>query len=135
MVQYHRYHHQFCRKGQKHVEEDEESQVLMMECGGSGYFHKRARPKLLSLLIISLLSCSFILAPHLFFNSVSTFSLLCKLFSLMGSLIFLWFSLFFSVFSVLFESWRVFVAFVDSFGDSFADMGANTPLCSSVSNG
>ena len=104
MVHYHRYHHQFCRKGQKHVEEDEESQVLMMECGGSGYFHKRARPKLLSLLIISLLSCSFILAPHLFFNSVSTFSLLCKLFSLMGSLIFLWFSLFFSVFPVLFES-------------------------------
>ncbi|XP_030927930.1 beta-1,2-xylosyltransferase XYXT1-like [Quercus lobata] len=99
MVQYHRYHHQFCRKGQKHVEEDEESQVLIMECGGSGYFHKRARPKLLSLLIISLLSCSFILAPHLFFNSVSTFSLLY------------------------------------SFGDPFADMGANTPLCSSVSNG
>ena len=98
MVHYHRYHHQFCRKGQKHVEEDEESQVLMMECGGSGYFHKRARPKLLSLLIISLLSCSFILAPHLFFNSVSTFSLLCKLFSLMGSLIFLWFVLVFLCF-------------------------------------
>uniref|UniRef100_A0A2N9EVF8 Glycosyltransferase 61 catalytic domain-containing protein n=1 Tax=Fagus sylvatica TaxID=28930 RepID=A0A2N9EVF8_FAGSY len=98
MVHYHRYQHQYCRKGQKHVEEDEESQTLIMGCGSSGYFQKRSRPKLFSLLIITLLSCSFILAPHLF-SSVFTFSLFY------------------------------------SCGGPFADMYANTPLCSSVSNG
>ncbi|PRQ44799.1 putative protein O-GlcNAc transferase [Rosa chinensis] len=63
------------RKGEKPTEdEDEEGQSLAMECASSGYY-KRSRPKLLTFLFISLLSCGFILVPHLIFSSVTTFSL------------------------------------------------------------
>ncbi|XP_050382540.1 xylan glycosyltransferase MUCI21-like [Argentina anserina] len=61
------------RKWEKHIDEDEE-QTFLMEFANSGYY-KRSSPKLLYLLFISLLSCSFILAPHLF-SSSTTFSLL-----------------------------------------------------------
>ncbi|PON53901.1 Glycosyltransferase [Parasponia andersonii] len=76
MVHHHHHHLRgnHWRKGQA-LEEDEESQTLVvMDCGSSGYY-KRTRPKLVSLLLLSLLSCVFVLAPHLF-GSSSTFSLL-----------------------------------------------------------
>ncbi|KAM6568316.1 hypothetical protein CsatB_016301 [Cannabis sativa] len=67
----HRYNH--WRKGQA-LEDDEESQTfVVMDCGSFGYY-KRTRPTLVSLLLLSLLSCVFVLAPH-FFGSSSTFSL------------------------------------------------------------
>uniref|UniRef100_A0A803P6Y2 Glycosyltransferase 61 catalytic domain-containing protein n=1 Tax=Cannabis sativa TaxID=3483 RepID=A0A803P6Y2_CANSA len=67
----HRYNH--WRKGQA-LEDDEESQTfVVMDCGSFGYY-KRTRPTLVSLLLLSLLSCVFVLAPH-FFGSYSTFSL------------------------------------------------------------
>lgn len=66
-------HHQW-RKGEKHTEDDEESQTFLMEFANSGYY-KRTSPKLLYLLFLSFLSCSFILAPHLF-STNTTFSLL-----------------------------------------------------------
>ncbi|KAK9289456.1 hypothetical protein L1049_007611 [Liquidambar formosana] len=73
MVHHHRYHQ--LRKGEEAVEEDVESHTLVLVCGNSG-FYKRTRPKLLSLLFLSLLSCTLILAPQLFSSSSSTFSLL-----------------------------------------------------------
>ncbi|KAB1222280.1 hypothetical protein CJ030_MR2G016161 [Morella rubra] len=72
MVHYHRYHN-LGRKVEKRLEEDEESQALHMECGNSGCYFKRTRPKLISLVFLSLLSCTFILAPHLFISGL-TFS-------------------------------------------------------------
>lgn len=66
-------HHQW-RKGEKHTEDDEESQTFLMEFANSGYY-KRTSPKLLYILFLSFLSCSFILAPHLF-STNTTFSLL-----------------------------------------------------------
>ncbi|KAL5546338.1 hypothetical protein UlMin_006025 [Ulmus minor] len=71
MVHYQRYHQ--WRKGLS-TKDDEESQNLIMDCANSGLY-KRSRPKLLSLLLLSLLSCTFVLAPYLF-SSSSTFSLL-----------------------------------------------------------
>ncbi|KAF2289361.1 hypothetical protein GH714_035385 [Hevea brasiliensis] len=68
MVHCHRYHQ--LRKGE-HAEDDE---ALAFVCANSGYY-KRKRPKLLSLLLLSLLSCCLILLPHLFCSS-SAFSLL-----------------------------------------------------------
>lgn len=100
MVHHHHHHHHRWRKGQA-FEEDEESQALVMDCGSSGYY-KRTRPKLVSLLLLSLLSCVFVLAPHLFGCS-STFSLLCKLFSLMGSLCFSFLLLFLCFFWLCFD--------------------------------
>ncbi|XP_059669835.1 xylan glycosyltransferase MUCI21-like [Cornus florida] len=74
MVRYQRYHQ--LRKGEVAVfEEDEESQALVFVFGNSAYNNKRARPKLISLLFLSLLSCSLILAPQLF-NFPPNFSLL-----------------------------------------------------------
>ncbi|KAG7961909.1 hypothetical protein I3843_09G039800 [Carya illinoinensis] len=101
MVRYHRLHHQW-RKGDKHMEEDEEFQALIMDCRTAGCYFKRTRPKLFSLLLLSLLSCCFLFAPHLF-NSGSTLS--------------------------LFDSFRV-----EKEG-TVAHMDANTPMCSSISNG
>ncbi|GMN55372.1 hypothetical protein TIFTF001_024492 [Ficus carica] len=75
MVHYQRYHQ--WRKVQG-VEEDEEAHnSLVMEWANSGYY-KRTRPKLLSLLLLSLLSCTFVFAPHLF-GSPCSFSLLCTI--------------------------------------------------------
>lgn len=68
MVHYHRYY-----QLKKFAELDEESHALVLECPNHGYF-KRTRPKLLSLLFLSLLSCSLVLAPQ-FFDFPSTFSL------------------------------------------------------------
>lgn len=68
MVHYNRYYQ--LKKG----EEDEESHGFVVVCGNSGYY-KRTRPKLLTLLFLSILSCSLILASQLF-SSSSTFSLL-----------------------------------------------------------
>ncbi|KAL6141412.1 hypothetical protein ACLB2K_059700 [Fragaria x ananassa] len=64
------------KKGEKPTEEedDHECQTLAMECESSSYY-KRSRPKLFTFLFICILSCSFILAPHLIFSYVSTFSL------------------------------------------------------------
>ncbi|KAH7511831.1 hypothetical protein FEM48_Zijuj12G0024200 [Ziziphus jujuba var. spinosa] len=72
MVHYQRY--QLWKKGE-HIEDDEESQTLLMDCASSAGYYKKTKPKLLSLLLLSLLSCCFILAPHIFGWS-STFSLL-----------------------------------------------------------
>lgn len=133
MVQYHRYHHQW-RKGDKRIEEDEESQALIMECGSSGcYFKsKRTRPKLISLLFLSLLSCYFILAPHLF-SPGSPFPLFCKSFSLS------WVALVFHLVSSVFLCFLCFdVSFfvcADSFGVEKEGPVSDTPLCSSISNG
>lgn len=133
MVRYHRLHHQW-RKGDKHMEEDEEFQALIMDCRTAGCYFKRTRPKLFSLLLLSLLSCCFLFAPHLF-NSGSTLSLFGKLLSLTS---FTYsqtalFPMFFLnpdlVFLVLTDSFRV-----EKEG-TVAHMDANTPMCSSISNG
>ncbi|KDP26079.1 hypothetical protein JCGZ_21112 [Jatropha curcas] len=70
MVHYHRYHQ--LKKGEH--QNSEEDEALALVCANSGYY-KRKRPKLLSLLFISLLSCCLILAPY-FFCSSSAFSVL-----------------------------------------------------------
>ncbi|KAF5473260.1 hypothetical protein F2P56_009885 [Juglans regia] len=97
MVQFHLHHHRW-RKGEKNIEEDEESQLqaLIIECGSTSCYYKRTRPKLLSLLFLLIFSF------HLF-SCGTTFSL-------------------FHSFGV--EKER-----------PFADMNANTPVCSSISNG
>lgn len=139
MVQYHRYHPQW-RKGDKRMEEDEESQALIMECGSSGCYIKRTRPKLISLLFLSLLCCCFILAPHLFCPG-STLPLFCKsFFSLMGCAVLSFGLLSFPLFSLFcWKYWCVFLVCADSFGveqeSPVANTVANTPLCSSISNG
>ncbi|VVA30933.1 PREDICTED: EGF domain-specific O-linked [Prunus dulcis] len=71
MVYHQRYQQR--KKGEVGTEEDEECQAFITECANSGYY-KRTRPKLLSFLLLSLLSCSFILASHLFYSD-ATFSL------------------------------------------------------------
>ncbi|KAK9922072.1 hypothetical protein M0R45_030553 [Rubus argutus] len=64
------------KKGEKPTEEeDEECQNFATECASSAGYYKRSRPMLFTFLYISLLSCSFILAPHLIFRSVTSFSL------------------------------------------------------------
>ena len=73
MVQYFRYHQ--LKKGEHH-HAGEDEMLSLMGATSSGYF-KRSRPKLFSLLILSLLSCCLILGSHLF-CSPSAFSLLCK---------------------------------------------------------
>ncbi|OMO88921.1 hypothetical protein COLO4_20031 [Corchorus olitorius] len=65
MVHYQRYN-QFKKGG------DEEAGTLVFVLTNPG-FYKRRRPKLFSFLLLSLISCSFILAPH-FFGSSSAFS-------------------------------------------------------------
>ncbi|XP_031253197.1 beta-1,2-xylosyltransferase XYXT1-like [Pistacia vera] len=83
MGRYQRYHQ--LKKGEhvqvvKHYmpledDDDEESRDFVFVCAPSyGFFNKRARPKLFSLLFISLLSCCFILAPHLFSSSSLLYS-------------------------------------------------------------
>ncbi|XVF07197.1 hypothetical protein REPUB_Repub06bG0117800 [Reevesia pubescens] len=63
-------HHQ--RYNQLKKSGDEEGGTLVFVWTNPGYYRRR-RPKLFSVLFLSLLSCSFILAPHLF-SSSSTFS-------------------------------------------------------------
>ncbi|KAM1992978.1 hypothetical protein ACFX16_009370 [Malus domestica] len=72
MVYHQRYKQR--KKGEHLTAEDEECQSIIMGCSNSGYY-KRTRPKLLSFVFLSLLSCSFVLAPHLFYPN-ATFSLL-----------------------------------------------------------
>lgn len=124
MVHYHLHHHRW-RKGEKNIEEDEESQALIIECGSTSCYYKRTRPKLLSLLFL------FIFSFHLIFSCGTTFSLFCKPTSLMGFL--------FS-YGMPFSSPNISLTVcADSFGVEkerpVADMNANTPVCSSVSNG
>ncbi|KAK3010272.1 hypothetical protein RJ639_012592 [Escallonia herrerae] len=79
MVHYHRYIQ--LKKGQVgFADEDEESHggSIGLVCGNSGYGKRITRPKLLSLLVLSLLSCCFIVAPQLF-SFPPTFSLLYSL--------------------------------------------------------
>lgn len=77
MVHYQRYH-QWRKWEPRANEEDEESHGLVAPgCANSAYY-KRKRPKIFYLLVISLLSCCFVLAPQLF--SSSTFSILCECF-------------------------------------------------------
>ncbi|XP_044504924.1 xylan glycosyltransferase MUCI21-like [Mangifera indica] len=83
MGRYHRFHQ--LKKGE-HVQavkhympledfDEEESCDLVFVCAPIyGYWNKKARPKLLSLLFISLLSCCFILTPHLFSSSSLLYS-------------------------------------------------------------
>lgn len=71
MVQYFRYHQ--LKKGEHH-HAGEDEMLSLMSATSSGYF-RRSRPKLFSLLILSLLSCCLILGAHLF-CSPSAFSLL-----------------------------------------------------------
>lgn len=69
------------KKGEhENIGEDEETQALVFLFANSGY-SKRTRPKLFTLLFLSILSCGLVLAPHLF-GSSSSLSLLCKLLSL-----------------------------------------------------
>ncbi|KAJ6332071.1 hypothetical protein OIU76_010453 [Salix suchowensis] len=71
MVQSYR-HHQLKKGEHQHAGEDD--MLSLMCAANSGYF-KRSRPKLFSLLILSLLSCCLILGSHLFCSS-SALSLL-----------------------------------------------------------
>ncbi|XAR68495.1 Protein O-GlcNAc transferase [Bertholletia excelsa] len=73
MVHYQRY--QPLKKGGEAVVEDEESQSALAFVCGNSTNNKKTRPKLLFLLVLSLLSCSFILAPQLL-SFPSDFSLL-----------------------------------------------------------
>ncbi|PSS21173.1 EGF domain-specific O-linked N-acetylglucosamine transferase [Actinidia chinensis var. chinensis] len=75
MVHYQRYHP--LKKGGVDVfaEGDEESQSIVGLIWGNTGYNKRTRPRLLSLLFLSLISCSLILAPQ-FFSCPSSFSLL-----------------------------------------------------------
>ena len=84
MVHYQRY--QPLKKGGVDVfaEGDEESQSIVGLIWGNTGYNKRTRPRLLSLLFLSLISCSLILAPQ-FFSCPSSFSLLCKLILSHGS--------------------------------------------------
>ncbi|KAE8692545.1 RNA-binding family protein isoform 1 [Hibiscus syriacus] len=59
MVHHHRYAYQLKKDG------DEEEGTLVLVWTNPGYY-KRRRTKLFSFLLLSLLSCTFILAPHLF---------------------------------------------------------------------
>lgn len=93
MVHYPRYHQ--LKKGEQQRIDEDDALVLMFANPG---FYKRTRPKFLSLLLLSLLSCCLILAPHFFFSSTA-FSHLCKPLSLCLSLCS---SLFFWLFSFLF---------------------------------
>ncbi|XP_050226547.1 xylan glycosyltransferase MUCI21-like [Mercurialis annua] len=65
MVHYHRYN--LLKKGEYHAQE-EDMEAFGLVWASSGYY-KRKRPKLVSLLILSLLCCCLILAPHLFCSS------------------------------------------------------------------
>lgn len=91
-------------------------------------YYRRRRPNLLSVLFLSLLSCTFILAPHLFSTS-SSLSQLCKLFSLLVCLFLLCFCVFY------FTS----MVFAGSFGVQkeglVGNFDVNAPLCSSIPNG
>lgn len=63
------------KKGEhENIGEDEETQALVFLFANSGY-SKRTRPKLFTLLFLSILSCGLVLAPHLF-GSSSSLSLL-----------------------------------------------------------
>ncbi|KAA8518155.1 hypothetical protein F0562_015629 [Nyssa sinensis] len=73
MVHYQRYHQ--LKKGEEAGVEDDESNITLgLDCGNSGY-NKRTRPKLISFLFLSLLSCSLIFAPQLL-NFPFNFSLI-----------------------------------------------------------
>ncbi|KAJ4847413.1 Xylan glycosyltransferase muci21 [Turnera subulata] len=71
MVHYYRYHP--LKKGDHPPFVDDEA--LSFVCANSGYYKRTTRPKLISLLLLSLLSCCLILAPH-FFCSSSALTLL-----------------------------------------------------------
>lgn len=113
--------------------------TLGLLCGGSaagGYYNyqyyfnlsiKRTRPKLLYLLLLTLLSCTLIVAPQFCFLP-STFPLLCKCLIL---------SLFVFILFFVFFVWFSWWVFADSTGaeDKGLISDANASLCSSVSNG
>lgn len=62
MVHHQRFHQ--WRKGEAHIFDDEEHGFVVLDCASYGC--KRKKPKLFYLLLISLLSCSFVLVPGLF---------------------------------------------------------------------
>ncbi|RAL48538.1 hypothetical protein DM860_005962 [Cuscuta australis] len=66
MVHYQR-NHQCMKKGGGENEEDEPHHPLGLVCGNMSYYYnfKRAKPKLLYLLFLSLISCCFVLAPQI----------------------------------------------------------------------
>lgn len=73
MVHYHRYHQ--LKKGEVFVEEDDvSSHSIVVDCSNSVYY-KRTRTKLLSLLFLSILSCTLILLVPQLFSTSFPFSL------------------------------------------------------------
>lgn len=129
MVHCQRYHQ--WRKGTAHIyEEDEESHgLVVLDCANSACY-KMKRPRIFYLLIVSLLYCSFVLAPQLF--SSFTFSLSRECFHPLLSLSCAHYAL---VFSFVISS-LMFCA--DTFGVDRGipvDVDFNAPLCSSMSTG
>lgn len=132
MVHSYRYHQ--LKKGDRQHVEEEEVLLSSLMCAASSVYFNRTRPKLIFLVILSLLSCCLILSPPLFCSS----SLSCKLLSLMGFGYFLSASVFFFLF-LFFAFADVCLVFADSFdvkSDGFAsNVNAKAYLCSSISNG
>lgn len=78
------YHHRYNQLMRKSEAIDEESQaILVMDCSKYSGLYKRTKPKLVSLILLSLLSFTFVLTPHIF-GCDSAFSLLCKPLSLIA---------------------------------------------------
>ncbi|XVF56175.1 hypothetical protein PTKIN_Ptkin06aG0096500 [Pterospermum kingtungense] len=115
MVHYQRYNQ--LKKGG-----DEEKGTLVFVWTNSGDYYRRRRPKLFSVLLLSLISCSFILAPYFFSSSF------CKLFSSLG----------FAYFPLFLHFDLSCMLFADAFGvrnGLVDDMDVKAPSCSSISNG
>ncbi|CAI9782805.1 unnamed protein product [Fraxinus pennsylvanica] len=66
MVKYQRYNlYNHWKKNKEYMVDDDEESYFHSICGNSGYCNKKPSPKLLYFIIISLLSCSLILAPQI----------------------------------------------------------------------
>lgn len=75
MVKYQRYNlYNHWKKNKEYMVDDDEESNFHSICGNSGYCNKKPSPKLLYFIILSLLSCSLILAPQIL-SSTSNFSL------------------------------------------------------------
>lgn len=132
MVKYQRYNlYNHWKKNKEHVVHDDEESYLRSICGNSGYCNKKPSPKLLYFTVLSLISCSLILAPQIL-SSNSNFSVFCKPY-------FLFFLGFFFVIILL----SLFIVFVlcglaDPFRFDDEGLGSEPDgngLCSSVPNG
>ncbi|KAL3569203.1 hypothetical protein D5086_029093 [Populus alba] len=72
MVHSYRYHQ--LKKGDRQHVEEEEVLLSSLMCAASSVYFNRTRPKLFSLVILSLLSCCLILSPPLFCSSSLSYS-------------------------------------------------------------